>query len=547
VRVDALVGLLQRQRDPTTLQVDVDDLDEHLVVDLRDLLGHLHVALGQLGDVHQALDTVLDAHERTERHQLGDLTGHDLTDRVRAGEGLPRVLLGGLQRERDPLPVEVHVEHLDGDLLADLDDLVRVVDVLPGQLGDVHQTVDTAEVHERTEVDDRGHHTGAHLALLQGLQEGGAHLGLGLLQPGAAGQHHVVAVLVQLDDLRLELLADVGLQVADATHLHQRGGQEAAEADVQDETTLDHLDDGAGDDAVLLLDLLDGAPGALVLGALLRQEQTALLVLLLQDEGLDAVSDGDDLIGVDVVLDGELAGKDDAFGLVTDVEENLVTVDLDDRTLDDVTVIEVLDGRVDGCEELFFRADVVDRDLRDIRRGRAGDSHTVVNSVADRDSSWTCGHGTRVTARTAAAASIGSRRRPKPQWTARLAATSWAQERTNHLNYPTARGEQGTMGAARSGTRQVWGRARAPRRRCRAAGRGRLPAGGRRPSGRGDDRRVEPRRRGLPGRARRAPRRRGLPLVSGGAAGGGRPPARSPDGAAVRPGAGGGRRGGAVL
>src|SRR5690625_4587049 len=234
----------------------------------------------------------------------------------------------------------------------------------------------------------------------------------------------------------------------------------------------------------------------------------------------------------------------------------------DDRTLDDVTVIEVLDGRVDGCEELFFRADVVDRDLRDIRRGRAGDSHTVVNSVADRDSSWTCGHGTRVTPRTAAAASIGSRRRPKPQWTARLAATSWAQERTNNLNYPTARAEQFTMWAARSGTGKVWDRSRAPRgrywpdgpalhrrhrrrrrqqhrgrRQYRPAGRGRLPAGGRRPSGRGDDRLVEPRRRGLPGRARRAPRRRGLPLVSGGAAGGGRPPARSPDGAAVRPGA----------
>src|SRR5699024_2095239 len=91
-----------------------------------------------------------------------------------------------------------------------------------------------------------------------------------------------------------------------------------------------------------------------------------------------------------VVLDGELAGKDDAFGLVPDVEENLVMVDLDDRPLDDVTVVEVLDGRVDGCEELVFRADVVDRDLRDIRRGRVSDSHTVLDSVADRDS---CGQG----------------------------------------------------------------------------------------------------------------------------------------------------------
>ena len=239
--------------------------------------------------------------------------------------------------------------------------------MLPGQLGDVDEAVDTAQVHEGTEVDDGGDDTGADLPLLQGLEEVGADLGLGLLKPGAAGEDHVVAVLVQLDDLRLELAAHVGLEVANATHLHQGGGQEAAKADVQDETALDDLDDGAGDDAVLLLDALDGAPGALVLRALLAQEQTPFLVLLLQDEGFDLIADGDDLIGVDVVLDGQLASEDDAFGLVADVEEDLITVDLDDSALDDVAVIEVLDGLVNGGEDLLGRTDVVDGD-----RGGAG-------------------------------------------------------------------------------------------------------------------------------------------------------------------------------
>ena len=77
------------------------------------------------------------------------------------------------------------------------------------------------------------------------VEELAAHLGLGLLQPGAAGQDHVVAVLVQLDDLGLELPADVRLQVADPAHLDQRRGQEAAQADVEDQAALDDLDDGA--------------------------------------------------------------------------------------------------------------------------------------------------------------------------------------------------------------------------------------------------------------------------------------------------------------
>ena len=231
------------QRDAATLEVDVDDLDEDLVADLHDLLGDLDVALGQLGDVHQALDALVDADERAERDQLGDLAGHDLPDLVGPGELLPRVFLGRLERQGDALAVHVDVEHLDRDLLADLDDLGGVVDVLPGQLGDVHQAVDAAEVDERAEVDDARDHAGADLALLQGLQEGRAHLGLGLLEPRAAGQDDVVAVLVQLDDLGFELLADVGLEVAHAAHLDQRRREEAAQADVEDQAALDDLDD----------------------------------------------------------------------------------------------------------------------------------------------------------------------------------------------------------------------------------------------------------------------------------------------------------------
>ena len=209
---------------------------------------------------------------------------------------------------------------------------------------------------------------------VQLVEELAAHLGLGLLQPGAAGKHHVVAVLVQLDDLGLDLLADVRLQIADAAHLDQRCGQEAAQADVEDQAALDDLDDGALDGLVLFLELFDRAPGALVLRALLGQDQPAFLVLLGEDQGLDLIADGHNLIGVDVVLDRELAGRDDTFGLVADVEQNLVTVNLDDGPFDDVAIVEIFDGLVDGGEEVLARADVVDGYLR---RGDGGTWHVV--------------------------------------------------------------------------------------------------------------------------------------------------------------------------
>ena len=81
------------------------------------------------------------------------------------------------------------------------------------------------------------------------------------------------------------------------------------------------------------LDLLDRAPGPLVLGPLLGEDQPAFLVLLLEDEGLDLVAQRDDLVRVDVVADRQLAGRDDALGLEADVEQDLVLVDLDDGAL----------------------------------------------------------------------------------------------------------------------------------------------------------------------------------------------------------------------
>ncbi len=228
----------------------------------------------------------------------------------------------------------------------------------------MNQTVYAAQVHECTEVDDGGHDALADLALLELVQEFAANLGLSLLQPCAARQDHVVAVLVELDDLGLNLLADVRLEVADATHFDERSGEEATKTDVKDEAALDDLDDGALDGLVLLLELLDGAPGTLVLSALLRQDQSTFFVLLGEDESLDRISHGDDLIGVDVVLDGELTRRDDAFGLVTDVEQNLVAVDLDDGSFDDVAIVEVLDRGIDGGEEVLGGANVVNGNLR---------------------------------------------------------------------------------------------------------------------------------------------------------------------------------------
>ena len=141
---------------------------------------------GDLRHVDEAFDPIGHGHEGTERHGLDDLALDDRADLVIGREDLPRILERLANRERDALAIEVDLEHLDGDLVADLDDLRWMVHVLPGQLRDVHEPVHASEIHEGPEVDDRRHDTLANLPLGEIVEERLTLLRLLLFEIGAA-------------------------------------------------------------------------------------------------------------------------------------------------------------------------------------------------------------------------------------------------------------------------------------------------------------------------------------------------------------------------
>jgi hypothetical protein len=80
------------------------------------------------------------------------------------------------------------------------------------------------------------------------------------------------------------------------------------------------------------------------------------------------------------VLDGKFARRDYTFSLVTDVEKNFVTINLDNDAINNVSVIEVLDGLVNGGEEVLSRANVIYGDLWGAGRGRSSGGHGVVGA-----------------------------------------------------------------------------------------------------------------------------------------------------------------------
>src|SRR5207253_10503167 len=170
----------------------VDLEDQHLdVVSLRDDLAWvLDVMLCQFRDVDEALDAWKDLDEGAERDDLRHLAVDGVALLVALEHLLPRIGLRLLEAERDPLAIAVDVEHLDLNLLADLQHLARVVDVRPRELGDVDQAVHAVKVDEGAEVDDVRDLALDDVARVEAVENLLALLLALVLEDGAAREHH---------------------------------------------------------------------------------------------------------------------------------------------------------------------------------------------------------------------------------------------------------------------------------------------------------------------------------------------------------------------
>lgn len=153
----------------------------------------------------------------------------------------------------------------------------------------------------------------------------------------------------------------------------REAGQEATQADVEDQAALDNLDNLALDILAGVELLLDAVPSTLVLGTLLGQDQTTVLVLLLENQSLDGITECNDVCRVSVLADGQLADRDNALGLESDVNEHLVMLDLNDSAVNEIALIKVGNRTVDEVVHLLL-VDIVQE-----RKWTSSESHSKVD------------------------------------------------------------------------------------------------------------------------------------------------------------------------
>src|SRR5918995_6828245 len=266
-----LFSLLQPERDPLVLRVDVEDHHVNRVALLHHL-GWMLYALGpgHVRDVDQSIDAGLDLHEGTEAGQVPSLAVDAGANWILERQHHPRILLRLLHPQRDLLFGFVHLEHHGLDRLPDADDLGWVADIAgPAHLGNVHQAFNTRlDLDERTVAGDRDNlalHPRPHRIL-------GGHVLPGVRLQLLHAEADALALPVDVENLDFDFLAD----------RHHFGGMRHAAirhvGDVEQAIHATQIDECAE-----VGDVLDHALPHLTHGKLLHQVLALVRPLVLQD------------------------------------------------------------------------------------------------------------------------------------------------------------------------------------------------------------------------------------------------------------------------
>src|SRR5262249_25321169 len=209
-----LRALHHRQPDPPRRWVELDDGHLHLVVDgdhlarVRDASVEHHA-----GDVDEPVQARRQLDEGAELLEPPHAAAHVRPDREAIARGIPRIRSERAYRQADAtaaLRIGLELHHLHLDLLTDAQHVGSVRHAGVADLAHVNQTLDAAEIDERSEVTDRRHRAGEDGPLAQPLPRLRGLRGGFLLEELPAGDDDVPSSSLELRDAEAQAFADVG-------------------------------------------------------------------------------------------------------------------------------------------------------------------------------------------------------------------------------------------------------------------------------------------------------------------------------------------------
>src|SRR5690554_504258 len=332
--------LLDTQGDTTTLFVDVQNHNFNFVTHLNHF-GRMDVLVGPIhfGNVNQTFHTFFQLSKAAVVGQVGYACGNTGTFRVTCLDINPGIRAQLLQTQGYTVTLTVELQNLNVNLVAHIDDFARMLDAFPSHIGDVQQTIHTAQVGECAVVGEVLDDTFCFHAFLQGRQQRFALGTVFSFQNRTTGNNYVVALLIQLDNFEFEFLAFQVCGVTDRTHINQGARQERADAvNVNGETTFDLAVDNAFDHCLLFESLLQVFPGFSALRFLTGQTGFTKTIFHRVESYINLISD------LDIQASGvvkKLGNRNHAFGFQAGMNSYPVAVDVNDCPFDNRTGLHI--------------------------------------------------------------------------------------------------------------------------------------------------------------------------------------------------------------
>jgi hypothetical protein len=282
-------------------------------------------------DVDQAFNARLQFDERTVIGDVGHAAGELGLDRILGFDAIPRIGLKLLHAERDAVRLVVDAYDLDLDGLADRQHFGRVVHTTPCDIGDVQQAVDAAEINERTVIGDVLDHAVDNLALFELLDDFRTLFGARFFENGTTRHDDIAATLVHLQNLEGLRHVHERRDIADRADIDLRTGQEGNGAfEVDGETTLDLVEDGAFNALIVVVHFFELDPALFAAGLLAAEDSLAGSVLDAVDINFHDRTDGDGAVTAGLA---EFLERDAPFGLETDIDDRQILFDRDHSAL----------------------------------------------------------------------------------------------------------------------------------------------------------------------------------------------------------------------
>ena len=354
--------LLDAEAHLTLLAVEGEDNGFDVLTNLEEVLSAAEVlAPAHLADVDEAFDAGNDLDECAVVGNDDDLTGDVVAFLDVSIKSIPGVRSELLDTESDTMLGLIEVEDDDVDLLIEFDDVLRIGDATPAEVGDVDEAVNATEVDEHTIRSDVLDGAFEDLTLLEVADDLG-FLSLDFVfDKSFVGNNDVLIFVVDFDDLEFHGLVNENIVVADGLDIDLGAGEEGFDVveNGDDETALGAALDVTGDDFLALVSLIDAIPRLEDAGFLVGEKELTVGVFLALDIDLDLVA------SLELGVVAQLGSGDDTVALESDVDNSLAVADAHDSTFNNFLLGEsveslfVLFGHLFGLfiVDVFFFVD----------------------------------------------------------------------------------------------------------------------------------------------------------------------------------------------